>query len=103
MTLKDETIEFLCDFEKKPCDVLWVGSDDGHFAITWAAFEVLADREYYPIWVAYDLVVVGEGWWIERRCEGDDEWWEYKELPKRVDAKVFLEVFGNGPLDLLNG
>jgi len=97
MNLLKETIEALKKHGKTPEDVLWVGSKDGEYAISWKEFEEIADVEYDNGYgaaeIAYDLVVVGENWWLERKDYDGKEWWEYMEPPKRqADAKPFRRV-----------
>jgi hypothetical protein len=84
--LLEETKEKLEESYKSPKDVLWVGTSDGSEATTWEEFEKMADFEYnngYGIEeIKMDLVVVGNGWWLERYEYDGSEWWEYKEPPK---------------------
>ena len=97
--LLKETIEALKENGKTPKDVQWVGSKDGKYAISWEEFEKIADIEYDAGYgapeIATDLVVVGDGWWLERwECE-DAEGWAFKTLPqKQPDAKKFSRVKG---------
>ena len=45
--------------------------------------------------VALDLVVVGEGWWLERCDYEGAEWWEFKTLPiKSENISPFKTVLG---------
>lgn len=72
--LLQETLETLRDNGKTPADVIWVGSSDGTKAITWEQFVEIAN-------VGYNLVVVGDTWWLERGEYDGSEWWEVKERP----------------------
>ena len=84
--LLDETLEALTLNGKSPSDVLWCGSTD--FCFTWEDFKAVAERTNYNAGyggqeVAVDLVIVGDGWWLERAEYDGGEWWEFKSLPER--------------------
>ena len=81
-----ETLEILKRNDKSPEDVRWIGSEGGDYAISWAEFSKLADFEYDsqsgPVEIADNLIVVGEGWWLNRfidRAVYDDVGGEYQE------------------------
>jgi hypothetical protein len=84
--LLKETLRKLELHGKTVAYVQWVGSEKfGRF--DFYEFSAVADREYYNGYgaqeVAFDLVVVGKDWWLER-CEYDGaERWEFKTVPKR--------------------
>ena len=89
MNLKNETLEMLNENGKRPEDVRWVGCKD--FSIPIPLFWELANQEYDNGFgaqkVAVDLVVVGDGFWLERHEYDGSEWWEFKEgpaMPKEV-------------------
>lgn len=100
MRLLPETIEALDAEGKTPADVRWVGSADGAYSVSWDDFAaVAADVEYRNLSghaeVATDLVVVGDGWWLERAEYDGDEWWAYKACPtQQPDARGFDRVTG---------
>lgn len=78
-------------------EVLWVGSRDGKYKMTWQDFLALSDVEYDSGYgaqeIAKDLVVVGDTWWLERHEYDGSEWWELKEYPVfRVDALPIKRV-----------
>jgi hypothetical protein len=84
---------------KSPADVLWVGSEDGTYAISWEQFVPMANFEYADgeKSVARDVVIVGDGWWLERWFV-DEDWmsgWVYKENPTRK--------FNAAPFDAVRG
>lgn len=83
MNLKKETLAVLHENGKKKSDVRWVVG--AQFAIPVELFWKLADEEYDSGYgaqmVAYDLIVVGDGFWLERREYDGSEWWEFKEAP----------------------
>jgi len=79
------TIQILENYGKTLTDVEWIGTSG--YEITFEQFITLADVEYDAGYgaqkVATDLLVVGNGWWLERHEYDGSEWWEYKECPKR--------------------
>jgi hypothetical protein len=98
--LLGETLTFLAAVGKSPRDVLWVGSEDGRYALSWEEFAQIADVEYDPGYgaqkIAVDLVVVGDGWWLERWEYDGAEGWSFKECPVRQpDAEPFRAVKGD--------
>lgn len=106
INLLEETIQVLKKYGKTPKDVLWVGSVDGEYAISWEEFEKIAENVWYyngygSQEIAYDLVVVGDDWWLERVEYDGSEWWEIRKKPeKKPDAKPF-RVVGIGAWDTL--
>lgn len=81
-----ETVQCIVKNGHTTDEVLWVGSDDGEYAISWADFVKIADFEYDPdnhrgLEVVADLVVVGDGWWMERDQYDGTEWWSFKTIP----------------------
>ena len=86
--LLEETLKFLEENGKSPADVEWIGSESyGHF--DWEHFESVADVEYHAGYgaqeVACDLVIVGDGWWMERVEYDGAEGWGFKTPPTRPD------------------
>ena len=83
MNLKNETLQILNENGKRLEDVRWVGCND--FSIPVPLFWELANQEYDSGFgaqeVAFDLVVVGNDFWIERHEYDGSEWWEFKERP----------------------
>lgn len=102
VNLFDETLEKLKEHNLTPREVRWVGSQDGQFAITWEEFTVIAKSINYDCSYGVDeintgLVVVGDGWWLERGEYDGSEWWEYNTLPERVDnPKTFDGIKDSG-------
>ena len=93
MNLLKETIGEMLENNKTTYDVLWVGSADGEYAISWNEFKAIADFEYDSVFgwqeIAKDLIVVGNNWWLERHEYDGSEWWEFKVLPvKKENAKL---------------
>lgn len=102
--LLDETLEFLEKYGKTLDDVLFIQGDD--FEITRKNFETVArdtnyDSGFGAQHVATDLVLVGDGWWIER-CEYDgSEWWEFKTIPTEKAKVVPILYLDRGMWDTL--
>lgn len=102
--LLDETVEILEKYGKTLDDVLYIQGDD--FEITRKNFETVArdtnyDSGFGAQHVATDLVLVGDGWWIER-CEYDgSEWWEFKTIPTEKAKVVPILYLDRGMWDTL--
>lgn len=84
--LLTETIEILKENGKNMNDVLWVGSKDGKYKIDAEKFSKILNINYQTkhnyVEIADDLVIVGDGWWLERHNYDDiNEWWEFKSIP----------------------
>lgn len=81
--LLKETLDELQENGKSFECVLWIGSEDGH--ITKELFLELANIDYDNGYggqeIASDLVLVGDGWWLERGEYDGSEWWEFKSPP----------------------
>ena len=106
MNLLKETLEELKDNNLIPSDILWVGSKDGKFAITWEEFVNIADVEYNNGFggqeIADDLVVVGKNFWLERHEYDGAENWVYREKPVlAVNFKKFSNVKSQNYWELL--
>lgn len=99
INLLTETKAALSDNSKRPGDVEWVGSADGLLALDWNTFATIADFKYDDGFgsqvIAKDLVVVGNGWWLERHEYDGSEGWSFKTMPARTtDAKAFSLLQG---------
>ena len=81
--LLKETKEILKEHGKTIKDIVAVQGSD--FGIRVDDFIRLADTLYDDGFgspkVAEDLVVIGNGFWLERHEYDGSEWWEYKECP----------------------
>lgn len=107
-----ETIEELASYELTPADVRWVGSQSGDYSCTWVEFAEIANIEYSDGYgtqlIAKDLVVVGDGWWLERHEYDGSEWWEHKSLPKQADYPrpiqrvIAPDIYSTGDVEKLN-
>ena len=79
--LLKETIEVLRDNGRSEKDVLWVGTKT--HKITWENFKEIADVEYSSGFgapeVAQDLIISGNGFWMDRGEYDGSEWWNFNE------------------------
>ena len=93
MNLLSETKKVLADNGKLPRDVRWVGTK--LVATTWGNFAKVADVEYNAGFgapqVAKDLIVSGDGWWMERHEYDGSEWWEFKKIPDTPLTEVVIK------------
>lgn len=97
--LWEETIEFLKENDKTFEDVLFIQGED--FKVTKENFEIVAKKTNYDAGfgaqhVATDLVLVGDGWWIERAEYDGSEWWEFKAIPTEKDKVELIYHLANG-------
>ncbi len=97
MNLLQETLAVLEDNHKNPSDILWVGKDDGDYAMSWEDFTKIADIEYDDGYggaeIEERLVIVGDNWWLERHEYDGSEEWRFKSLPiKSPNPKSFSSV-----------
>lgn len=84
--LLEETVATLKVYGKTLDDINWLGSSDGKYALISQddirqALCVEYDDGYGAPKIATDLVIVGDGWWLERHEYDGSEWWEYKQAP----------------------
>lgn len=102
--LWEETIEFLKENDKTFEDVLFIQGED--FKVTKENFEIVAKKTNYNAGfgaqhVATDLVLVGDGWWIERSEYDGSEWWEFKTIPTEKAKVVPILYLDRGMWDTL--
>lgn len=92
--LLKETIRDLAEHGKTLDDVLWVGTNEVEIPLP--VFKSLADKYYDNGYgapaVATDLLVCGNGWYLERHEYDGSEWWEYKTIPARPSRVVVPKV-----------
>lgn len=95
--LLNETLEDLADNGKAPEDVRWVGvaaeSYEAGWWIDWATFVNTACAAIYPrdrggSHIEPHLVVVGDGWWLERWEFDGAEGWDFKTQPAKPEAEA---------------
>lgn len=97
INLWEETIKFLEENGKTFEDVLFIQGED--FKVIKENFEIVAKKTNYDAGfgaqhVATDLVLVGDGWWIERAEYDGSEWWEFKTIPtekSKVEPILYLD------------
>lgn len=98
INLLDETREVLENNNKTINDINWVGNKKFYFDVY--EFLKIANVEYDDSYgapeVAQDLLVVGDNWWLERHEYDGSEWWEYKEIPLKPNAKIELKALTVG-------
>ena len=99
VNLLHETLEIMKQNDCNPeYDVLWVGSKDGKYGMSWNEFKKIADfnysNSYGSIEIPIDLVVVFlDGGWLERHEYDGSEWWEYKITPQQQqEPKKFTKA-----------
>lgn len=101
MKFLNETILYLKYNQKTTKDILWIGSKDGSYSISYEEFEKLAknieyDNGFGAQEIASDLVVVGEGWYLERAEYDGAEGWNFKTTPKKSqNTKSFNKMCVN--------
>lgn len=101
MNLYDETVSILEQNGKTMEDVVFIQGDN--FRITWDNFVSLAKETNYDSGfgapeIASDLVLAGNGFWLERGEYDGSEWWEYKEMPtpvRRTETVESLSIVGS--------
>lgn len=93
MTLLQETLEKLSHHDKKESDVIRVQTR--YIQTSWDNFKAGADHEYGPDCkkkrVDPFLCIIGNDWWLERYLMDQDEYWEYKEIPRPVEEGILIE------------
>lgn len=96
--LLKETEAVLKEHGKSFDDVVWIGCEE--YQISVVSFMSLADQEYEDGYgapqVATNLVVVGNGFWLEREEYDGSEWWEYKEpIPMPIETRDVKSLFAS--------
>ena len=100
MNLVKETIERIKEEGHLELDIEWVGSKDGKYGMSWDSFKETFGRIEYDCGygcqeVAKDLVVVGDGWWLERREYDGAEGWSFKSMPVAHKSQLsFDKILG---------
>lgn len=109
MTFLEETIEKIKQSGHNTADVLWVGSSDGEYAISWEEFTMIAGFDYDSGWgsqkIATDLVVVfHDGGWLDRHSYDGSEWWVFKKTPSiSPSPKKFQRLTGRFGWETVHG
>ena len=94
-----ETLDYLAFHQIRPEDVR--GVTYGKKLGTWADFARLADRDYRAggYGVQASLVLIGDGWWLERGRDAGGEWWQLARTRTLPASGLPLEagdIFANG-------
>ena len=77
-------------------DVHWIGSSDGHFAMTVAAFLEHFGSHYHSIGqgLANDLVItLRDGNWLELEEDGGDQFWVLRKHPQLMPYAVAFDNY----------
>ena len=77
-------------------DVHWIGSSDGHFAMTVTAFLEHFGNRYYPIVqdLANDLVIMlRDGSWFELEEGGGTQFWVLRKRPQLMPYAVAFDNY----------
>lgn len=103
--LWDETISKLSKHGKTFEEVEYIQGND--FKITKENFEQVAKKtNYYAGYgsakVAGDLMLVGEGWWLERHEYDGAEGWRFKETPSKINETKELKRLAGGMWNTLS-
>jgi len=85
--LLSETKDALRTEGYEPNDIVFIGSRDGRYALSWEEFEELANFDYDEGFggqeVADDLLIgMRDGSFFCRQEYDGSEWWEYWAVPK---------------------
>lgn len=92
MNFKEETINKIEENGASINEIKWIGSQDFHIPIQdfWKISNFEYDNGYGGQRIPYDLVIVGDYWWMERAEYDGAEWWEFKVKPRkpRFEAKL---------------
>jgi hypothetical protein len=109
--LFDETLNALNYNGKNLEDIISIQGDD--LSISLGNFIEIAqstnyDSGYGSQYVAKDLKIIGDGWWLERREYDGSEWWEFCTAPKLITEKRNVKYlacnrYGWSSLKELNG
>lgn len=102
VNLLEKATEVLHKNDRRWEDVRSLQDLDGEYALFGLdaiqhVLDVCHESGYGTQEIANDLVIVGDGWWMDRRCYDGAEWWAFNEQPKiaRADAKVIRYVRGD--------
>lgn len=84
VNLLAETVEALEEHGKCPGDVAFLSTSNG--SLTWTQYAASAkdieyDAGYGLNCISMDLMVVGDGWWLERYEYDGSECWCFKSTP----------------------
>lgn len=107
MNLLEETKKKLEEYGKSLSDITFVQGKT--FGMSVEKFIEIADTFYDAGYgsskVAEDLIVGGNGWWLERNEYDGSEWWEYKEYPSilPIEDSVYAVTVNQSKEDISCG
>ena len=97
-----ETKEVIDELEYLFSDIVFIGSQDGKYGMSWPKFRKLADKDYggpcsTSPKVAMDLVIVFKnGVWLSRTEYDGGEYWQVNKPPKvSRKYKTPVRIIGN--------
>lgn len=100
MNLLEETRDKLAEYGLGEEAVRWVGSSDGDYRCSWERFTKISDFNYKAgfgtQYIAEDLVVVGDTYWLERDEYDGAEGWALKRMPTLSPNPRLLAIVGIG-------
>jgi hypothetical protein len=105
-TLYQSVVDCLKKNNKSENDVIWVGTYDGEYVLSWSDFVPMAKKLYElgmysnARLVQSDLVILGNDWYLERiDIPGLMEQWNFKLFPKIKENRSFAlkgrKIFSN--------
>lgn len=95
MNLKEETLQILENNGKSVDDIEWIGTREYTipFDRELSVLDVYYDNGFGGQEIAWDLVVVGKDFWLERDEYDGSEWWEFKAMPiKPNESRDYTNV-----------
>lgn len=98
MNLLEETIAVLAEYNLSLDDIARVQGYD--FEIPVENFIEVAKNTNYDdgfgsAKIAQDLLVIGNGWWLERGEYDGSEWWEFKQPYKPIERTRAVTSLGD--------
>lgn len=103
-----ETVETLEKHNKSIKDIQWIGTKEATidpYLFLKEAKKTEYDNGYGGIYIATDLIIVGDKWWLSRGASDGSEWWVYNTIlqrPKMQRTKFDLRgscLFGYGRVE----
>ena len=85
VNLLEETQRVLVNHGKSFKDIKWIECDGKEVPIELFCMKANVEYDNSYGWAEVDesLMVVGDGWWLERAEYDGSEWWEFKVIPQR--------------------
>ncbi len=92
-----ETLESMQEINKTEHDVVWAGSVDGEYSISFEDFKKQAGFEYDAGLGGDEIlptlvIVFKDGSWLERDEFNGSSWWEYKHTPQLSEAPQSFRI-----------